>query len=398
VTAAYRYRAATTTGAVVEGVVRAGSPRDALDELRRQTLVPVSVEPVAERTTGSGSMPRISRRDALATSMRTVATLLGAGMPLDRALDFAASHAGQADVAAAWRAVLTDVQSGVSFGESVRKQVLFGTFAGAIVRAGEESGQLDSALARLADHFERTNELASQLRGALLYPMLMGVVSSVGVVVLLAFVVPRFVAMLADVGGTLPLSTRMLVGASSVVTRGWWIWGPLLLLLIFGTRQWLMDPANRKRWHAARLRIPVAGPVEAMVQTSRFARALGVLLKSGTPMLNALRLAREVMRNDALAGGIDEAVAAVGRGDRVADALAGHLPPLAVQLLAAGEESGNLDAMCERVADVYDGDVQRSLRTLVRLVEPVLIVTFGLVVGFIALAMLQAMYSINAAG
>ena len=395
-TAAYRYRAATTTGAVVEGVLHAGSPRDALDELRRQTLVPVSVEPVLGRVTGSGSMPRISRRDALATTMRTVATLLSAGMPLDRALDFAASNAGEPHVAAAWRAVLTDVQSGVSFAESMRKQEIFGTFAAAIVRAGEESGQLDSALARLADHFERTNELVSQLRGALLYPMLMGVVSGVGVVVLLAFVVPRFVAMLADVGGTLPLSTRVLVGASAVVTRGWWIWGPLVLLVVFGTRQWLMDPTNRRRWHAARLKLPVSGPVEAMVQTARFARALGVLLRSGTPILTALRLARDVVRNDALAAGIDEAVAAVGRGDRVAVSLAGHLPPLAVQLLAAGEESGSLDAMCERVADVYDGDVQRSMRTLVRLVEPALIVTFGLVVGFIALAMLQAMYSINA--
>jgi general secretion pathway protein F len=396
VTAAYRYRAATTTGVVVEGVVHAGSPRDALDELRRQTLVPVSVEPVLGRATGSGSMPRISRRDALATTMRTVATLLSAGMPLDRALDFAASNAGEPHVAAAWRAVLTDVQSGVSFAESMRKQELFGTFAAAIVRAGEESGQLDSALARLADHFERTNELVAQLRGALLYPLLMGVVSGVGVVVLLAFVVPRFVAMLADVGGTLPLSTRVLVGASATVTRGWWIWGPLVLLVVFGTRQWLMNPTNRRRWHAARLKLPVSGPVEAMVQTARFARALGLLLRSGTPILTALRLARDVVRNDALAAGIDEAVAAVGRGDRVAASLAGHLPPLAVQLLAAGEESGSLDAMCERVADVYDGDVQRSLRTLVRLVEPALIVTFGLVVGFIALAMLQAMYSINA--
>jgi len=377
-------------------VLHAGSPRDALDELRRQTLVPVSVEPVLGRVTGSGSMPRISRRDALATTMRTVATLLSAGMALDRALDFAASNAGEPHVAAAWRAVLTDVQSGVSFAESMRKQELFGTFAAAIVRAGEESGQLDSALARLADHFERTNELASQLRGALLYPALMGVVSGIGVVVLLAFVVPRFVAMLSDVGGKLPLSTRLLVGASAVVTRGWWIWGPLVLLAIFGTRQWLMNPTNRRRWHAARLRIPVAGGVEAMVQTARFARALGVLLRSGTPILTALRLARDVVRNDALAVGIDEAVAAVGRGDRVAASLAGHLPPLAVQLLAAGEESGSLDAMCERVADVYDSDVQRSLRTLVRLVEPALIVTFGLVVGFIALAMLQAMYSINA--
>jgi type II secretory pathway component PulF len=393
VTAAYRYRAATATGDLIEGVVRAGSPRDALDELRRQTLVPVSVEPVAERAARAA---RLSRRDALAVAVRTIATLLAAGIPLDRALAFTAAHAGQAEVASALRAILSDVEAGESFAEAVRRHELLGAFAGAIVRAGEESGTLADAMSRLADHLERMNELVTQLRSALLYPLLMGIVAGAGVIVLLAFVVPRFVAMLADVGGSLPLTTRLLVAASAVVTRGWWIWVPMLVVLVLVARRWLRDPANRRRWHGARLRLPVVGELEAKLAAARFGRALGVLLRSGAPALASLRLAREAVTNEALVARLDEATTAVGRGDRIAVSLEAALPPLAAQLLAAGEESGRLDAMCERVAEIYDREVQTTLRTLVRLVEPLLIVVFGVIVGFIALAMLQAMYSINA--
>jgi general secretion pathway protein F len=394
VTAAFRYRAATVAGEVVEGVLRAGSSRDALDELRRQTLVPVSVEPLVEQRRSRGS--RLSRRDAIAASVRTLASLLGAGIALERALGFAETNAGQPEVSAALGAMRADVQSGMSFADAVRKQPLFGALPAAMVHAGEESGTLDAAMSRLADHFERMNELVAQIRGALLYPLLMGTVAGIGVVVLLTFVVPRFLAMLADVGGTLPLSTRLLVGASAVIRHGWWIWVPLVALAVVGARGWLRDRANRRRWHAARLRFPIVGELETKLIAARFTRALGVLLKSGAPTLPAMHLARETVTNDALGARVDDAAAAVGRGERIAPSLEGALPPLAVQLLAAGEESGTLDAMCERVADAYDAEVQRSLRTLVRLVEPALIVAFGAIVGFIALAMLQAMYSINA--
>jgi type II secretory pathway component PulF len=278
----------------------------------------------------------------------------------------------------------------------MRGQALFGPFAAAVVRAGEESGTLDDALQRLAEHYERTNELASQVRSALLYPALMGVVAGLGVLVLLAFVVPRFVSMLGDVGGTLPWTTRTLVAASNALIGGWWVWLPLLALGVFGVRTWIAQPGNRVRWHRWRLRVPVSGVIETSLATARYTRALAVLLRGGAPALSALRTAREAVINEALGSQLEEAAVAVGRGERISEALSRALPPLAVELMAAGEESGKLDEMCARVADAHDGDVARGLRTLVRLVEPALIIVFGVVVGFIALAMLQAVYSINA--
>jgi type II secretory pathway component PulF len=397
VTEAFRYRAATASGDVVEGVLRAGSVRDAADELRRQTLVPVSIESTTRQAVVRGpSRTRAGKRESVTNAVRTVATLISAGVALERALDFAARHASHPDVAEAFRAIQLDVQRGAMLSEAVRKQPVFSAFAAAVCRAGEESGTLDQALVRLADWYERELELRSQVRTALTYPALMGIVAGIGVAILLIFVVPRFVAILGDIGGELPLSTRLLVGASAVVIGAWWLWLPLIAGVVIATRWWVVQPGNRRRWHAARLRLPGLGALEQNAATAQFTNAWGVLLNSGTPMLAAVRVAREGVANESIANELDSAVDRIARGERVAESLAGALPPLAVELLSAGEESGRLPEMCARVAAVHEEAAQRSVRTLVKLIEPVLILVFGAVVGFIALAMLQAVYSVNA--
>ena len=398
-TVAYRYRAATAGGQVVEGIVQAESQRAAMDELRRQTLVPVSVE--VERPIGARPWftPRAggNRDDALAVATRTMATMLSGGATLDRALAFASTYAGHPEVGAALRGLRQEVQEGGTLSSAMRSRVaIFGGLAPAVARAGEESGTLDLSLSRLADHFDRARDLRGQLRAALWYPALMGVVSGVGVVVLLTFVVPRFVGMLAESGGTLPASTRLLVSLSRMVTRGWWLVLGVGLIVWSLVRTWLRDPVNHRRWHKLRLGWPVWGALERGIATARFSRAFGTLLESGAGVLTSLRIAREGVSNDSLGASLDHAGRAIERGERVADSLEGVLPPLATQLLAVGEESGTLAAMSLRVADTYDGEVQRSLRTLVAMVEPLLIVAFGGLVGFVALAMLQAIYSINA--
>lgn len=392
---AFRYRAATSAGEVVEGTVHAGSAREAADELRRQTLVPVSIEGTTRQAAVRPWRSRAGRRESVATAYRTIATLVGAGVSLERALEFAEGHARHPDTARAFRVIRTEVQGGTMLSDAVRKQPALGSFAGAVCRAGEESGTLDQALVRLADWYEREEELRSQVRAALTYPALMGIVAGIGVVILLTFVVPRFVTILGDIGGELPLSTRLLVGTSNILVGWWWLWMPLIVAIIAGARWWFAQPGNRKRWHATRLGIPGVGALEWNATTAEFTSALGVLLNGGTPMLAAIRVAREGVANESIAGALDDSVDRIARGERVAESLAGALPPLAVELLAAGEEGGRLPEMCSRVATVHEEAATRSLRTLVRLIEPTLILVFGAVVGFIALAMLQAVYSVN---
>ena len=393
----FRYRAATATGEVVEGILTAASTRDAADELRRQTLVPVSIESATRQAVGSRATgARTGKRESLTTSVRTIATLLSAGVSVERAIDFATRHASHPEVADAFRAIQLDVQRGAMLSEAVRRQPLFGAFAAAVCRAGEESGTLDQALVRLADWYEQELELRSQIRSALTYPALMGIVAGIGVAVLLILVVPRFVAILGDIGAELPVSTRILVGASALVVNWWWLWLIGIGATILATRWWIKQPGNRRRWHAARLNLPGVGALERNSLTAQFTNAWGVLLNSGTPMLAALRVAREGIGNESIANELDAAVERVARGERVSESLAGALTPLAVELLSAGEESGRLPEMCARVASVHEQSAQRSVRTLVKLIEPVLILVFGAVVGFIALAMLQAVYSVNA--
>lgn len=395
----YRYRAATATGELVEGVVQAPTAGAAIDALRRQTLVPVSVEPEREATVatlGRRWVPASQRDDALAAATRTLATMLAAGTPLDRALGFAAQHAATDALRMALDGVRADLRRGESLAAALRaRPEHFGALAPALVRAGEASGTLDAALAQWADHVERSRDLRAQLRAALWYPALMGIVAGIGVTILLAFVVPRFADMLAETGGALPASTRLLVALSAALARGWWVVLLLAVLAAAAARAWLRQPGHRERWHAARLALPVAGHVERTLATARFTRALGTLLRGGTAVVPALQVARDTVTNLAIAGDVDRAIRAVARGEPVAASLAGTLPVLATQLLAAGEEGGALDAMALRVAEASDAEAQRALRSLVAMVEPLLIVTFGGIVGFVALAMLQAVYAIN---
>jgi general secretion pathway protein F len=393
-TTRFRYRAATPTGQLVEGVLQAASRHVALTELGRQRLYPVAVDEIAGAPVERGR--RLGRRAAVVLWTRSMATLLGAGVPLDRALAFSGAHAGHRGLSEVLREVRRSVQDGAGLADSLaRHPRYFDALFNAAIAAGESSGALDAVLERLADHVEESRELRSQVQSALLYPVLMAIVASVGVIILLGFVIPRFATILADVGGKLPFSTRLLMTASLVVTKGWWAWLALAVATTYGIHTALARADLRRRWHAARLQLPWLGDFERKYLTAGFTRTLGLLLRSGIPVVPALGIARASATNLVFREGIDQAVAAVTEGGALASALSGVLPPLAVQMIAVGEETSQLEALSLRVADAYDNEVRRTLRAMVALIEPTLILVFGALVGFVALAMLQAIYGIN---
>jgi general secretion pathway protein F len=391
----FRYRAATTDGNVVEGIVQAPSRQVAVDGLRRQQLYPVSVDEatvVAATKTGQ----RLGRNAATALWTRTAATLIAAGMPIDRVLAFTAQHAAHEGLADVVRQARRAVQGGSGLADALaRHPEYFDPLFVAMVSAGESSGALDVVFDQLSRQLEESAELRGQVRSALLYPALMAVVACIGIGVLLGFVIPRFAVVLADLGGTLPWTARVLLATSAIVTRGWWVWVPALIAAVYFGRRALARPDLRRRWHAARLQWPYLGDMELKYCAARVTRTLGLLLKSAVPALPALKIARSSASNLVVQESIDRAAGAIAEGTAMAPALAGALPPLALQMLAVGEESGRLDDMCLRIADTYDGEVRRAMRTAVTLIEPALIITFGAIVGFVALAMLQAIYGID---
>jgi type II secretory pathway component PulF len=395
----YRYRASTDAGDIVEGVLRAASRDAALRELRRQHLWPVAVDSVGVRadTAVGWRSGGTSRRRGVALWVRTVATLVDAGAPLDRALGVAQGQASNDDVRRAAQALRAAVQGGMSLADAMRLQpALFDALHVGVVRAGESAGALDSALSTLAGYLEEDAALRAQLTSALIYPVLMASVAMLGTLVLLLFVVPRFSTLLADLGGTMPTSTRVLIMLGSIVTHGWWILALAGTAVVIGTRTALAAPATALAWHRRRLTLPVTGALERSMATARFTRALGLMLAGGLPLLPALRLARTGVTNRAMAVDLERVSQEVARGQRLGASLAGVLSPMAVQLLAVGEESGRLDALCLRAATQHDEEVRRTLRTLASLLEPALILVFGAIVGFVALAMLQAIYAVNA--
>lgn len=395
-TARFRYRAASLDGRLTDGELRAESRRAALDELRRQALYAIRVEEVGNAparrwraTTGPGA--------ARALWARSMAAMLGAGLPMDRALEFVAEQVDGGRFAGAAREVRDAVRGGAPLSQALRvREHDFGTLLPAAAEAGEASGALAESLERAAAELEALESLRGELRAALVYPAIMAFAIGAGVTVLLLVVVPRFAAMLTDVGGQLPLSTRLLVGASGLLTGWWWLWIGLALVGGWLAKRWLGESANRHRFHAARLGWPLVGQLERAWTSAQFTRTLALLLRAGAPILGALAVARAGVTNLALADAIAGAEDAVRSGQRLAPSLAGVLPPLAARMLAAGEESGRLDELALRAAQLLDDDVRRTIRAMVALVEPAMILLLGAVVGFVALAMIQAIYAVNA--
>lgn len=389
----FRYRAATGAGEMVDGVVDAASRDGLLEQLRRRHLYPVEVRELAA---AAGAQYWFGRGAAVAQWARNFSALLGAGTPVDVALGITAEHAGHPGLAAALSGVRQAVRGGEDLSSALAScPSYFPALVPAMVRAGEASGALDTVFEQLAGFLEEMEELRSQVRSALLYPALMAVVASLGMAVLLLFVVPRFAEILKDVGGRLPVTTLILMWIGQAVSRYWWLVGLIGAGLAGAGIERYRRPEVRRKWHARRLTLPLLGDLERKLLTARFAQTLGLLLENGTALVPALRIARASVTNAEMAQTLEQAARRVSEGGSLAHATREALPPLAVQMIAVGEASGRLDEMCLRVGRTYESEVRRSVKTAVALIEPIMIVVFGALVGFIALAMLQAIYSIN---
>jgi general secretion pathway protein F len=410
----WRYQAADAQGATTRGEVDAVSAEAAVDLLRRRSLWVIDLEPTRgapalATSAGPAStsppqarfLDRLSRRttngeDSLAILTRSVATLLESGVPLERTLAFAAS--GETD--ARWQQVFRGLQTAVTRGESLseaagRVEALPRAYA-PLLAAAEASGSMAATFARLADDLEARSQLRARVRAALVYPTLLALASTVGTLIILVVVVPRFADLIAGAGGTVPASTRLLIGLSALLSRFGWLLAIAVILAGTAVRQSLQDGSRRRRWHAARLRWPLVGRFEREQAAAGYLSTLAVALESGVPLLRAMSLARGTVGNDALAERLAGAEAVVRDGGSVSQALAGSLPPLATRLLEAGEQGGALAPLARRAAKAASDQVQRVITSAVALIEPAMILGFGGVVGFVALALLQAIYGINA--
>ncbi|MDH3496502.1 MAG: type II secretion system F family protein [Gemmatimonadota bacterium] len=395
----FAYRAATPDGRIIRGVQEATSG----PLLERQLsasgllLLDVSTAPAARRT-GRGFR---SRRADVVEAVRYLATLIEAGFPLDRALGTTSRIVARRDVAQALLAARERVRSGVELATAFDEQGrIFPRLTVGMIRAGERGGHLPDALNRLAGQLEREEALRSQVLSALFYPAIVAVVGAAALLVLVLYVLPRFVAVLAEAGAALPRSTALLLATSAWLGR-WW---PLLLAggvaAVFLIAAYRRSASGRLVLDELLLRVPVLGALRQRLVAARFGRSLSSLLGSGLPILPALEVAASGLSDTAASRQVRKARDDVRAGMRLAQALdqGAAFPFLFVQMVDLGEASGRLVEMLDRAAVSAERDLQQGLERLVRLVEPVMIVVFGALAGFVALSLLQAIYGFRAGG
>jgi type II secretory pathway component PulF len=396
---AFAYRAATRAGRTVRGVEDADSPAALERSLGSRGLYPLEVAPAEAEPAARRSFR--SRRADVVEAVRYLATLMDAGFPLDRALAAVSRVVARRDTAAAVLDVRDRVRGGARLDDALAAHPsLFPRFAVGMVRAGERGGYLARSLDRLSVQLEREQALRARLAGALIYPATMVTVGAGAVGVLFAYVLPRFVTLLADTGSALPRSTAMLMAAGEFVGQWWWalLLAPVVAALALAAVRSSDD--GRAAVDRVLLRLPLVGPLRQRVAGARLARTLATLLESGLPILPALEIAAASQADGAVAGEVLRAREEVRAGGRLAAALrrAGIFPFLFLQMVEVGEEGGRLHDMLERAAGTLEGELERGLDRMIRLVEPVMILFFGGVVGFVALSLLQAIYGIGADG
>jgi general secretion pathway protein F len=389
---AFHYRAARPDGAIVDGFIDAPTAGQAGAVIGDRGLFPISVLPA------DGALARraVSRRD-LAIVFQSIAALVSAGVPLERAV-----AASETLARGTLRDTLADARTRLQQGDGLAQALAAarGVVPGIVLgmlRAGERGSQLPLALEQVATHLDQEAELVARVRQALAYPLLLAVVGVASVLVIGTVIVPRFADLLGDLGQDLPPATRVLLVGSSLLSHFWFLLVPAAAIVIALAVEVARRPGSRRRIDEALLAGPLVGPVRLALATSRIARALGGMLAAGMPLLAALDAAREAAGDLAVAARLERARDRVAAGAPLTASLEREaaLAPGALQLIQVGESSGRLADMARRAGDLAAQDAERGLKALVTLVEPALIVAFGGLVAFVAAALLQAVYSIR---
>jgi general secretion pathway protein F len=396
---AYHFRATAADGKLRTGTVTAETDKQVAQELKRQGLIPlyVGLEQKAGFAFKLPDMQRGKRHDILFFTQE-LATLLNAGVPIDRALGITAELTERASFRSLVLDIVRLIKGGKSLADSLGAHpAYFSELYVNMVRAGEASGSLAQIFERLSE-FERTrDDLRGYIISSLIYPGLLTLVGLASIVVLLEFVVPRFATIFSDPRMTIPAPTLMLLTVSKYLQDYGLIAAAVLIAALVAFVAYIRSTAGAMWWDAFRLRLPVLGDALRKAETARFARAMGTLVAASVPLVQSIGISRGILNNRRIAASLERVVQGVKRGEGIAGpmAKAGEFPPLASHLLSVGEETGHLDAMFTRMADIYDTETRTAIRRFTSLFEPLIILVMGLLIGTLILSLMLAITGIN---
>ena len=403
----FKYKAVSTAGEVQEGVLEASSTPAAIARLQQMGLTPIRAEEAgATGTVGPAAgarAPLFTRRGInqadIGVMTRELATLLRAGLPLDRSFEILINLAAKPQLAELLGKIRNDVRGGASLSKALESQrSVFTRFYVNMIRAGEAGGSLPTVLQRLAEYMERAKALRDNISASLTYPAFLAVISLLAVVVLLGVVVPRFKPIFAGagVGKAVPAMTQAVLFAGDAMRNYWWLMLAAVALVVIVVNRRLRDPEARYRLDRWLVSAPVVGDLFARVEMARFSRTLGTLLSNGVTLVAALNIVRDTMSNAWLAEAVGNVARELKEGRGLGRPMmeTGRFPMLAVHMIQVGEETGRLDDMLMQVAETYDHEVEVAIRKALALLQPVIIVLMALVIGFIIIAILSAMLSV----
>lgn len=400
----YEFTALTASGKKLKGVIDADSLTAARQKIRGQGNYPVDIRETSAKT-ASNKIPLFSRQlgqgvkqQEIHIATRQLATLIGAGIPLVPALTGLIEQTSNRSL----KTTLTQIKDAVNEGNALTSALaehprLFSKIYVNMVRAGEASGSLDVVLDRLAEFGENQHAIRSRIKAALLYPIFMAIVGLVVLFLLITFIVPSITSVFEGTQQALPLPTILLIGLSTVLKQFWWA----VLIVVGGAitagRWYLGTPAGRRRWDRLKLTLPGVRDLSIKTASARFSRTLASLLQSGVPLVTALQIVENIVDNVILAEQINEACEELEKGASLSHFFRGGkwFPPMLVQMMAVGEQSGTLDTMLAKAADSYEKEVEAKILALTSMIEPVMILSMGVAVSFIVVSILLPIFEMN---
>jgi general secretion pathway protein F len=402
--AVYAYKGVDARGKSVKGVRDADNAKALRNVLRRDGILATEILEQSEAARQAARdidlkrlFQRVSQLD-VAVATRQLSVLLRSGVPLVEALSALIEQLENPELKNAFTDTRNQVNEGSTLADAMKAhQKLFPSLYTNMVAAGEASGTLEEVLGRLAEFLDDQAQLQSKVKGALAYPVVMAIVVVLILFLMMSVVVPKVTAIFENFNQTLPWYTRLLIVTSDIFSGYWWLIGALLAGGVYWFRRWKSTEEGRKKWDLFILEVPLFGPLLIMVAVSRFARTLATLLSSGVPVLTAMEITKNVLGNTELMRVVEEAAASVREGEGIAKPLkqAGRFPPIVTHMIAVGERSGQLEEMLIHVAEAYDQQVEVRVGAMTSILEPLLIVVMGAVVGGIAFAILMPLLRLN---
>jgi type II secretory pathway component PulF len=402
----YSYQGLDRLGKQVTGQISADDSKTALMQVKTLGIFPTEVKPARQGASKSRRLVpvkkigRVSSGD-LTIFSRQLANLVKGGLPLMRTFSALTEHTENPSFKIVLERMQQEIKGGKALWEALESYpAIFPPLYVSMVKAGEASGQLSSVLVWLAGYLEKEQAQKNQIRSALAYPALLMVVGSLTIISLIIFIVPKFISMFQEFGQALPMPTIILVGVSGFLLHWWWALLIFGFAVVSGAKAYGRTPAGHLNYDILRLRLPLLGKLNLKSAVSRFARTTATLLQGGVTLFDSMAIVREVVGNEVLARGADHVRDGMREGQSFAARLkeSGVFPPLLTHMAAVGQETGDLQGVLLTVADAYDVEVEATLKSVISLIEPIIIVIIGSLIAFIILAMLLPVFEINMMG